>query len=150
MRIFFIFIFFLSKLSYAEIVNPNPNILPLEVIEIQLNALKTNNFPYDNAGIEQTFNFAHPENKKYTGPLEKFTNMMYTEGYDAMINHQDYKIIFLSKNKDTAYYFIELTDQFGNLFGFEWIVKKVLKDDKFKNCWMTISVSQPINLAQST
>ena len=30
-----------------------------------------NNDPYLNAGIEQTWEFAHPSNRAYTGPLQK-------------------------------------------------------------------------------
>ena len=49
-----------------------------------------------------------------------------------------------------AFFIIELTDVSGNLYGFQWILEKVLDDGIYKNCWMTTSVSQPIPISKST
>ena len=48
------------------------------------------------------------------------------------------------------FFFIELIDNKGVKVGFKWIVEKVLDDGQYKNCWMTTSVSQPMQLSQST
>ena len=37
----------------------------------------------------------------------------------------------------------------GNEFGFRWTVEKVTINGKFKDCWMTSGVSQPLPLAKS-
>ena len=56
MRIILFLIIFLNyDYSFAELLKPTPELLPKEVISIQLSALKDNNNPYDNAGIEQTW-----------------------------------------------------------------------------------------------
>ena len=73
-----LFAIFTSDITLAELLKPNPSLKPIEVVSIQLNALKDNNNPYLNAGIAQTWEFAHPSNRKYTGPLESFIKMMYT------------------------------------------------------------------------
>ena len=78
-RAFFLLIilyFVLLTTSYSEIVFPNKEITPFDVIKIQLAALQNNNKPYQNAGIEQTWNFAHPRNKKMTGPFPRFKEML--------------------------------------------------------------------------
>jgi len=134
---------------FADLVKPNPDIKPDEVITIQLKALKENNSPYKDAGISQTWEFAHPQNRQYTGPLSYFTLMMKSDSYSLMINHIDHNILFVSKNVDTANYFVELVDKVGDKFGFTWIVKKVLIEGEFKDCWMTTGVSQPVPLAKS-
>ena len=72
----------------AELFKPTPNLQPQEVVSIQLNALKDNNNPYENAGIEQTWEFAHPSNRIFTGPLKKFTTMMYSPSYFIMLEHK--------------------------------------------------------------
>ena len=56
----------------AEIEIPKNSILPVEVIKIQLTGLMNNDKKFKDSGIEQTWNFAHPSNKKYTeeGPLK--------------------------------------------------------------------------------
>ena len=134
----------------AELFKPNPSIRPEEVISIQLSALQKNSIPFNNAGITQTWEFAHPSNRQYTGPLEKFILMMYSPSYIIMLEHQFHKIIPVSQKDDTAFFFIELTDKPGNKFGFQWTLQKVLTEGDYKNCWMTVGVSQPILLAKST
>ena len=58
-----------SSILKAELQVPNNLIMPNEVIKIQLVGLMNNDKNFKDSGIEQTWNFAHPENKKYTGPL---------------------------------------------------------------------------------
>ena len=58
---------------------------------IQLKSLQNNNVPYKDAGIEQTWEFAHPDNKKMTGPLEKFKQMIYSKSYKILISHKSNK-----------------------------------------------------------
>lgn len=140
-------LFNLSALS--DTIKPNPNIKPEEVVKIQLIALMKNNTPYQDFGIIQTWEFAHPNNRKYTGPLKNFTFMMKSEPYSLMIGHSNHNIIFVSIEDNTANYFVELTDKIGNKFGFTWTVKKVLEKGEFKDCWMTSGVSRPLPLAKS-
>ena len=152
MKLFLLTIFFIlySLTSNAEILKPSPSINPNEVVSIQLQALQNNNTPYENAGIEQTWEFAHPSNRQYTGPLANFTLMMYSPSYSIMLEHQSHKIIPVEENDTLAFYFIELIDKTGNQFGFEWILKKVLIEGDYNNCWMTVSVSRPIEISKGT
>ena len=150
MRFFIVFCFLmLSKPLFADILLPSPSLLPEEVVTIQLDALKNNNIPYVNAGIEQAWEFAHPSNRKFTGPLDNFKNMLLSPAYSLMLNFQEYKIIPVKKNEYQSLFFIELKDKNGIMIGFQWIVEKVQKNGKYNNCWMTISVSQPIYLSKS-
>ena len=144
-----LFSFFITSLK-AELLKPDSSIKPIDVISIQLSALQKNDIPFDNAGIAQTWEFAHPFNRNYTGPLDNFTSMMYSPSYVIMLNHEYHNIIFLSQDDQQAFYFIELTDKFGNQFGFKWTLKKVLSEGDYQNCWMTIGVSRPMSLAKST
>ncbi len=77
----------------ADVVKPNNGIEPYQVIKIQLRSLKNNDEPFKNAGIEQTWEFAHPNNKKYTGPLEKFKILLNSDSYKMHLNHIDHNII---------------------------------------------------------
>lgn len=150
MRLLLIFLFlFLPKLALSEIFKPDANLLPNEVISIQLKALQNNNIPYNNAGIEQTWEFAHPTNKQFTGPLSKFTFMMYSPSYVILLNHYKHNIIFIKQDGVRSFFFIEIINDNGIKFGFQWIVEKVIEDGIFLNCWMTKSVSQPIKLSES-
>ena len=144
-----LFAIFISDITLAELLKPNPSLKPIEVVSIQLNALKDNNNPYLNAGVAQTWEFSHPSNRKYTGPFEKFVNMMYTPSYIIMIDHTDHNIIYVSDRDFIIHYFVEITNKEGNKFGFTWTLEKVIAESKFKDCWMTTAVSQPLPLAKS-
>ena len=89
----------------AELLKPNPSIRPEEVISIQLIALQKNSVPFNNAGIVQTWEFAHPSNRQYTGPLEKFILMMYSPSNIIMLEHQFHKNIPVSQEDDIAFFF---------------------------------------------
>ena len=81
--IFIIYIIFAQSFAKAELIKPNNGIEPLQVVKIQLRSLKNNDQIYRDAGIEQTWEFAHPNNRKYTGPLEKFKNMLKGESFQC-------------------------------------------------------------------
>ena len=99
------FIFFTKSLS-AEIVNPNEKLLPYDVVKIQLEALKNNNENDD--GIKQTWVFAHPENKKSTGPYARFRIMIYGAQYRPLLNHSSHKINLLMNTPKKHIFKIEI------------------------------------------
>ena len=144
-----LFAIFISDTTLAELLKPSSALKPNEVVSIQLNALKDNNNPFLNAGVAQTWEFAHPSNRKYTGPLENFTKMMYAPSYVIILDHIDHNIIYVSVRDFIAHFFVEITDKEGNKFGFTWTLEKVITERKFKDCWMTAAVSQPLPLAKS-
>ena len=96
--IFFFFIF--TNISSADLIKPNSKLDPFEVLMIQLNSLKNNNKPYKDAGIEQTWEFAHPNNKKITGPLDKFKKMIYNKNFKILLGHENSEITILKENKN--------------------------------------------------
>ena len=150
MRFIIIFsIFFITKAYCDELIKPAPSLLPEEVISIQLTALKDNNNPYFNAGIEQTWEFAHPQNKMFTGPLSNFSNMMYSKYYSTMLNHKQHQIIPVKNSNNISYFFVKIIDKYGIEYGFQWTVQKVTDKGDFYNCWMTIGVSQPMKISNS-
>ena len=55
---------------------PDPSLSPRDVVSIQIEALRNNDTPYENRGIEVAFNFASPTNKRITGPIERFAVMV--------------------------------------------------------------------------
>ena len=145
----FIFLIITNDITLAELLKPNSNFKAEEVISIQLSALKNNNYPYENAGIDQTWEFAHPSNRIFTGPLEKFTLMMYSSSFYILLKHKRHNIIPIKQNSSIALFFVELEDQKGNLYKLQWIVEKVTYKGEFENCWMTTSVSQPMLLEKA-
>ena len=146
MRLIFkliVFFFLFTSISSADLIRPNSNLKPLDVLMIQLNSLKDNNKPYEDAGIEQTWEFAHPNNKKITGPLDKFKEMIYSENYKILISHENAEITILKEKKDISVFKVIVLTKNKEKYYYIWQVEKVLLEGDFKNCWMTTSVSNP-------
>ena len=144
--IFFFFIF--TNTSNADLIKPNSNLKPFDVLMIQLKSLKDNNKPYKDAGIEQTWEFAHPANKKMTGPLEKFKNMIYSDDYKILISHENNKTIILKEAPNKFVYKVFVLSKDKKRYYYIWQIEKVMVEGKLKNCWMTTAVSDPIYLGE--
>ena len=95
-----LFFFIFTDISNADLVKPNSDLKPFEVLKIQLNSLKNNNSPYKDAGIEQTWEFAHPVNKASTGPFKKFKQMIYSDSYKILISHVNNKTEVLKESPE--------------------------------------------------
>ena len=115
---------------------------------IQLNSLKNNNTPYKDAGIEQTWEFAHPFNKASTGPLEKFKRMIYSKNYKILISHTDAKTIILKETSDKFVFKVNVLSKDKKKYYYIWQIEKVKQEGKLKNCWMTTGVSDPTYLGE--
>ena len=138
-----VFFFLFTSISSADLIKPNSNLKPFDVLMIQLNSLKDNNKPYKDAGIEQTWEFAHPKNKKITGPLDKFKEMIYGENYKILISHENTEITILKEKEDISVFKVIVLTKNKEKYYYIWQVEKVLLEGELKNCWMTTSVSNP-------
>ena len=144
-----IFLFIFSTFSNAELLNPNSNIKPKEVIEIQLTGLQKNDSKFKDSGIEQTWNFAHPNNKRVTGPLSNFKMMLKSESYGMMINHLSHTITELGSSDKWAQFEVIILDKDKIYHKFNWQVEKYTSEGTLKDCWLTTMVSSPIPLGSS-
>ena len=136
-----ILILFSTKLN-GEITNPNEKLLPYDVVKIQLEALKNNNENDD--GIKQTWVFAHPENKKSTGPYARFRIMIYGDQYRTLLNHTSHKIELLMNSPNKYIFKIKILAKDKQLLFYEWHVEKA-SENNCKDCWFTSAVSMPID-----
>ena len=132
----------LNTSVYAELTEPNKRLEPYDVVKIQLEALKNNN--KDDNGIKQTWLFAHPDNKKITGPYERFRIMIYGQQYKFLLNHSSHKINLITNSPSRFIYRIEILSDKKQLFFYEWHVQKG-SEEKCKNCWFTSAVSIPVD-----
>ena len=135
--------------STAEILKPSSNIKPSEVVKIQLNGLQKNDLDFKDSGIEQTWNFAHPNNKKVTGPLPNFKRMIKGDTYQMMLDHLSHTITELGSSDNWAQFEVIILDKDKIYHKFNWQVEKYLLDGSLKDCWLTTMVSNPISLGSS-
>ena len=149
--IFKVLIFFSISISIskAELLKPSSNINPKEVVKIQLTGLQKNDLNFQDSGIEQTWNFAHPNNKKVTGPLGNFKRMLKSNSYQMMIDHLSHTITQLGSTDKWAQFEVIILDKNKIYHKFDWQVKKYTEEGELKDCWLTSMVSNPIPLGSS-
>ena len=148
---FSVVLFFFLNISFlkAELLIPNNSILPAEVVKIQLVALMNNDKKFEDSGIEQTWNFAHPNNKKNTGPLPNFKMMIKGNSYQMLINHISHTITELGSSDNWAQFEVVILDKEKIYHKFNWQVEKFTLEGPLQGCWLTTVVSNPISMGSS-
>ena len=144
-----LFFFFNISLLKADLLIPNNSILPADVVKIQLVGLMNNDKEYKDSGIEQTWKFAHPNNKKATGPLDNFKRMIKGDTYQMMLNHLSHTVTQIGSSEKWAQFEVVILDKNKIYHKFNWQVEKYLEDGDLKDCWLTTMVSNPILLGSS-
>ena len=144
-----LFSFFNISITKADLLFPNNSILPADVIKIQLNALMDNDSKFKDSGIEQTWNFAHPNNKKNTGPLPNFKMMIKGNSYKMLLNHLSHTITAVGSSNEWAQFEVVILDKEKIYHKFNWQVEKFTMEGPLQGCWLTTVVSNPIPLGSS-
>jgi hypothetical protein len=116
---------------------PSPGLAPSAVVRIQVEALRNNSLL--NEGIVLTYRFASPGNKRFTGPLERFLEMLRSAPYDRLLNHRsaDYGPLVVSDNE--ARQIVIITDRKGDETAYHWVLSRQ-SEGEFRDCWMTSAV----------
>ena len=138
-----------TSITKADLLKPKKDILPSEVVKIQLTGLQNNDSHFKDGGIEQTWNFAHPNNKRVTGPLDNFKRMIKSDSYQMMIDHLSHTITEVGSSDKWAQFEVIILDRNKIYHKFNWQVEKYTADGPLKDCWLTTMVSSPIALGSS-
>jgi len=126
----------------ADLLAPDPGLSPERVVEIQLQSLQRNDVPTPDAGIAQTWAFAHPDNRRVTGPLERFAAMIKGPYYRLLLGHREHAIRTVVQTEDRAVFAVTVVTPDGQRAAYEWELSKV-RSGPFAGSWMTVSVSPP-------
>ena len=111
--------------------------------------MQQNDLKFKDSGIEQTWNFAHPNNKKVTGPLNNFKRMIKSASYQMMIDHLSHTITEVGSSNKSAQFEVIILDKNKIYHKFNWQVEKYTAEGFLKDCWLTTMVSSPIPLGSS-
>ena len=144
-----LFYFLSTPTLKADLIKPNNLIEPKEVVQIQLTGLMNNDDQFLDRGIEQTWSFAHPDNKKNTGPLPNFKMMIKGRSYQMLLNHLSHTITEVESSDKWAQFEVIILDKEKIYHKFNWQVEKYTMDGPLKDCWLTTMVSSPIPLGSS-
>jgi len=132
--------------AYSDVL-PNDLFSSVEVVELQMSSLQTNT-KNNNSGIYQCWLFAHPENKRYTGPFSNFKKMISETSYNILLNSSKFKIRLIEENKNKAAYSVNVDAYDNKRYNLTWLLEKASISKDCKNCWMTTSVTQPQFIGQ--
>lgn len=145
---------FTTALSGGAAVEPAARLTPREVVEAQLAALRSNDQPEPDAGIRTAFRFASPENRRSTGPVERFIEMVKNPLYAPLLNHRTAHLSETTEKDDLARIKVSLIGADGKEAAFVWILETV-RTEECGRCWMTSTVMRveskdsPFKVAQS-
>ncbi|UCH48681.1 MAG: DUF4864 domain-containing protein [Betaproteobacteria bacterium] len=118
---------------------PDPSLSPQDVVSIQIEALRNNDTPYENRGIEVTFSFASPANKRITGPIERFAAMVRNPIYAPMINHRTARYGKLMIEGEIASIDVILISEDGAYVGYRFTLSRQ-HGNQYEGSWMTDAV----------
>jgi hypothetical protein len=127
----------------SAVAAADPALSPAEVVEIQLSALQTNDSPEADAGIARTWAFAHPDNKRMTGPLPRFARMIKSPAYRLLLDHRAHEIEEIARSDDGVVFAVTVTADSGEVVIYQWQVGKVAEGED-AGAWMTTAVSPPV------
>lgn len=140
---------FFSKTSFADnLVKPSPDINPIDVVEVQLFALQSND--ESDFGIRQTWEFAHPRNKMATGPLPRFTSMIKTPAYSILLNNLKFETKEIFNDGKTAGIAVRIEAKDNKAYTYMWTLEKIIEEGPLNGNWMTSGVSSPRLLAEGS
>ena len=121
---------------------PDLTLKPREVVKIQLQGLQYNNNPTVDAGIAQTWAFAHPANRRVIGPYKRFAEMLKGPSYGMLLYHQSHWIERIVQTPKMALFRVLMVAADGTDASLKWQVAEV-DSEEFTGAWMTIGVSMP-------
>ena len=117
---------------------PEPKLKPNDVVRLQLLAMQQNDD--SDFGIEVTFRFASPANKKQTGPLKRFIGLVRNPSYRPLLNHINATFLELTVEEVFAVQDVIITTSNGERIGYRFRLS-IQKGPLYPGCWMTDSVT---------
>lgn len=132
-----------------EVLQPDPAFSPKKVVSIQLKALQRNDTPKADAGIRQTWAFAHPANRRITGPYPRFQRMIKMPSYEILLGHRKHLIETVEQTAEVARFAVTVTARNGKVYGYQWEVRKIA-EGTHAGAWATTAVSPPMDAGDST
>nr|WP_230458922.1 DUF4864 domain-containing protein [Haloarcula sp. K1] len=120
----------------ASLPTPSETYGPSDAVALQLEALETNDDPFENAGIMTAYNFASPANRRSTGPLDRFIAMVESPQYRPMIDFGEAVRGPVERNENYAEQRVTITGPDGRTTTYEFGLS-VQSVGKFRGCWQT-------------
>lgn len=122
-----------------DLPRPSAELQPGEVVQIVIDALAKNDYPFPDAGIETTFNFASPANRVNTGPLERFAKLVKGPVFGRMVNHLDSTLSKVILEGDKALRLVQIVGANNETLYFAFRLG-LQQEGEFAGMWLTEAV----------
>ena len=142
----FVFVIITNQANSDNLIEPNDIYTPQEVVEIQLLGLQAGD---TGQGIEQVWLFAHPSNKRATGPLARFRTLFEMPSYSPLVNLQSYSIDLINETAVESQVLVSIITDDGISYDYFWVLEKVLSGEQ-EGFWMTTMVSSPRQMSRAS
>jgi hypothetical protein len=118
---------------------PSPSLSPEAVVRLQLDALRHNDEPYPNSGIETAFVFASPAVRRVVGPFGRFSKLLRSEQYEPLLGFDRVGTTPIEVADDDARQEVTVVDHDGHETVYEFRVARQVAG-RFVDCWLTEAV----------
>ncbi|WP_170864763.1 DUF4864 domain-containing protein [Halogranum amylolyticum] len=118
---------------------PTPSLPPETVVELQLDALRANDDPYPDSGIETAFVFASPAVRRVVGPLTRFSKVVRSERYAPLVDFDRVGTTPIERYGDDARQEVTVVDDDGHETVYEFRLARQ-PSGRFVDCWLTEAV----------
>ena len=115
---------------------PRPTLSPADVVTLQVNSIR--DAIVDPTKLKVCYSLASPENRKHTGPLRRFAEIVMLPPYDRLAKCVDWQVGGAVIENDLAAVLVSTISQDGGVSGFRFILQR--HDSSMRNCWLTEGV----------
>ncbi len=115
---------------------PRPTFSPADVVTLQVNSIR--DALVDTTKLKVCYSLASPENRKHTGPLRRFAEIVMLPPYDRLAKCVDWQVGGAVIENDLAAVLVSTISQDGSVSGFRFILQR--HDSSMRNCWLTEGV----------
>jgi hypothetical protein len=128
-----------SLVAVPGLPGPSPNLSPNQVVQTVMEAMQRNNDPSPDAGIKTAFNFASPANKRQTGPVDRFVQMVRNPMYKPMLEFHAIEYGMLTIEGDAAQQLVTVVDIDSRVASYVFSLSRQ-SNGRYAGCWMTDGV----------
>jgi hypothetical protein len=125
--------------SGETLPGPSPELSARQTLTVIMDALRQNDTPRADAGIDTAFRFASPGNRMNTGPIANFRQLVRAPAFAPMIDHQSAEVDVLMRRGDQAVLMVRLIAADGRECFYEVIMSRQYYPP-YQGCWMTDGV----------
>ncbi len=119
---------------------PDPALSPDEAVDLQLDALRSNDVPYRDSGIETLFSFTSSPVQRAVGPLARFADLVHGPHYRSLVDFERVGTTPVEIDGEYATQEVTVVDSLGRERVYEF--RLVRQHGGVRDgCWLTEAVS---------